>query len=85
MISAEEYKRMRSKLDETLRGKTLTPMQSVQYELLKKWIDGGDFGLITPTMLPRGGLASIPELNKSYLSVAIFQLVSRYCRLTFPY
>ncbi|CAA7268208.1 unnamed protein product [Cyclocybe aegerita] len=72
--SPAAYAAMRSALDSALQGTTLTPMQQKQYDLLKSWADGGKIGWVMPVMLPRGGLTSLPEAGKSYITVAFYQL-----------
>ncbi|KAJ3512073.1 hypothetical protein NLJ89_g3731 [Agrocybe chaxingu] len=70
----EVYSAMRSALDTALQGLTLTPLEQKQYDLLKSWADGGKVGWIMPVMLPRGGLTSVPEGDKRYITVAFYLL-----------
>ncbi|THU84486.1 alcohol oxidase [Dendrothele bispora CBS 962.96] len=73
LISSETYQNMREDLEKTLDEMTLTPLQKAQYGELKKWLDEGKLGLVTPAMVPRGGMISSMEPNSAYISIIVFQ------------
>ncbi|KAK7449192.1 hypothetical protein VKT23_013338 [Stygiomarasmius scandens] len=73
LVSSETYQSMREDLNKTLKEMTLTPLQKAQYTELQTWLDEGKLGLITPAMVPRGGMISSMEPNSAYISIIVFQ------------
>jgi len=78
LVSSETYQSMREDLNKTLKEMTLTPLQKAQYTELQRWLDEGKLGLITPAMVPRGGMISSMEPNSAYISIIVFQGVSYF-------
>ncbi|KAJ3513163.1 hypothetical protein NLJ89_g3106 [Agrocybe chaxingu] len=73
-ISPDVYAQMRTELDQTLAGMTLTPLQQAQYTVLRNMADSGGIGFVTTIVLPRGGAASAPVGNQSYVSLGVFNM-----------
>jgi hypothetical protein len=53
----------------------LSPLQAVQYQLLRKWFDEGEIGWAEFLMLSAGGAGSVPSPDTSYATPIVFHLV----------
>lgn len=62
---------MRSELDAELAAMTLTPLQSVQYDLLKDWVDEGTVGWMAIRAIPSGGIVETRETGVSYYTLGM--------------
>ncbi|KAI0270555.1 hypothetical protein BC834DRAFT_967324 [Gloeopeniophorella convolvens] len=51
-----------------------SPLQAVQYQLLRKWFDEGELGWAEFLMLSAGGAASTPSPDTSYATPIVFHL-----------
>ena len=56
-------------------GSDLSPLQAVQYELLRKWFDEGEIGWAEFLLLSAGGATSPPSPDTSYATPIVFHLV----------
>ena len=59
----------------------LSPLQGVQYQLLRKWFDEGEIGWAEFLLLSAGGAGSVPSPDTSYATPIVFHLV----RLAFAF
>ena len=53
----------------------LSPLQAVQYQLLRKWFDEGEIGWAEFLLLSAGGAGSVPSPDTSYATPIVFHLV----------
>ena len=53
----------------------LSPLQAVQYRLLRKWFDEGEIGWAEFLLLSAGGAGSVPSPDTSYATPIVFHLV----------
>jgi len=53
----------------------LSPLQAVQYQLLRKWFDEGEIGWAEFLLLSAGGAGSVPQPDTSYATPIVFHLV----------
>lgn len=65
------FSTMRSELDAELAAMTLTPLQSVQYDLLKDWVDEGTVGWMAIRAIPSGGIVETRETGVSYYTLGM--------------
>ncbi|KAI9432683.1 alcohol oxidase [Lactarius indigo] len=52
----------------------LSPLQAVQYQLLRKWFDEGEIGWAEFLLLSAGGAGSVPSPDTSYATPIVFHL-----------
>jgi len=52
----------------------LSPLQAVQYDLLRKWFDKGEIGWAEFLLLSAGGAGSVPDPDTSYATPIVFHL-----------
>ncbi|KAG7451650.1 alcohol oxidase [Guyanagaster necrorhizus] len=69
VVPEDEFTAMRAVLDNYLANATLTPLQKVQYDVIKQFIDGGEVATASLLVLPSGGLVSTPAADQGYISV----------------
>ncbi len=67
---------MRTALDTYLASQTLTPLQTVQYNLVKQFLDGGKVATSSLLVVASGGLVSTPAAGQGYISVVSSPAVS---------
>lgn len=68
---------MRAALDSFIATEPLTNLQKAQYTVLKRFADNGVDGWLDLSVLPQGGLISVPEVNRSYFTAGAVNLVRR--------
>jgi hypothetical protein len=56
-------------------GSDLSPLQAVQYWLLRKWFDEGEIGWAEFLLLSAGGATGAPSPDTSYATPIVFHLV----------
>jgi hypothetical protein len=76
MTTPSEFKAMRASLDKELAGRSLTPLQKVQYQHLKHLVDKGEEGWLEIVVVPSGGVLSPPQAGKNYMTAVAIQQVS---------
>ncbi|PBK84748.1 alcohol oxidase [Armillaria gallica] len=69
LVTEDQYKTMRAALDTYLASQTLTPLQIVQYNLVKQFLDGGKVATSSLLVVASGGLVSTPAAGQGYISV----------------
>ncbi|KAK0194341.1 alcohol oxidase [Armillaria mellea] len=69
LVLEDQYTTMRAALDTFLASETLTPLQTVQYNLTKQLLDGGEVATSSLLVVPSGGLVSTPAAGQGYISV----------------
>lgn len=77
IVASSNFTAYRSELDSELANKTLTPLQSAQYDLLKTWADAGNIGWLAIRAIPSGGIVSTRESGSSYYTLGMSLYVSR--------
>ncbi|KAK0469217.1 alcohol oxidase [Desarmillaria tabescens] len=69
VVPEEEFTAMRAVLDDYLASEALTPLQTVQYNIVKQLIDEGKVATTSLLLVPSGGLVSTPAAGQGYISV----------------
>ncbi|EIM84790.1 FAD-linked reductases C-terminal domain-containing protein [Stereum hirsutum FP-91666 SS1] len=73
-INHTQLKTMRTALDNYIATEPLTNLQKAQYTILKRFADNGVDGWLDLSVLPQGGLISVPEVNRSYFTAGAVNL-----------
>jgi len=73
VLTKEEIELLSSLLPSPVSS-DLSPLQAVQYELLRKWFDEGEIGWAEFLMLSAGGAGSVPSPDTSYATPIVFHL-----------
>jgi hypothetical protein len=74
VLSKEEIEQLSSLIPSAV-GSDLSPLQAVQYQLLRKWFDEGEIGWAEFLLLSAGGATSPPSPDTSYATPIVFHLV----------
>jgi hypothetical protein len=74
VLSKEEIKLLSSLIPSSV-GSDLSPLQAVQYQVLRKWFDEGKIGWAEFLLLSAGGAGSVPSPDTSYATPIVFHLV----------
>jgi hypothetical protein len=75
-VLTEEEIALLSSLIPSPVGSDLSPLQAVQYELLRKWFHEGEIGWAEFLLLSAGGATSVPPSpDTSYATPIVFHLV----------
>ena len=74
VLSKEEIEQLSSLIPSAV-GSDLSPLQAVQYELLRKWFDEGEIGWAEFLLLSAGGVTGAPGPDTSYATPIVFHLV----------
>lgn len=74
MLTKEEIELLSSLIPSHVSS-DLSPLQAVQYKLLRKWFDEGEIGWAEFLMLSAGGAGSVPSPDTSYATPIVFHLV----------
>jgi hypothetical protein len=85
VLSKEEIEQLSSLIPSAV-GSDLSPLQAVQYGLLRKWFDEGEIGWAEFLLLSAGGVTGAPGPDTSYATPIVFHLVrtTRAFLLRFP-
>ncbi|KAH9988871.1 hypothetical protein BJV77DRAFT_720538 [Russula vinacea] len=73
-VLSEEEIELLSSLIPSAVGSDLSPLQAVQYDLLRKWFDEGEIGWAEFLLLSAGGATSAPSPDTSYATPIVFHL-----------
>jgi hypothetical protein len=74
VLTKEEIELLSSLLPSPVSS-DLSPLQAVQYQLLRKWFDEGEIGWAEFLLLSAGGAGSVPNPDTSYATPIVFHLV----------
>lgn len=74
VLTKEEIELLSSLLPSPVSS-DLSPLQGVQYQLLRKWFDEGEIGWAEFLLLSAGGAGSVPSPDTSYATPIVFHLV----------
>lgn len=74
VLSEEEIELLSSLIPSSV-GSDLSPLQAVQYDLLRKWFNEGEIGWAEFLLLSAGGATSAPSPDTSYATPIVFHLV----------
>ena len=74
VLSKEEIEQLSSLIPSAV-GSDLSPLQAVQYGLLRKWFDEGEIGWAEFLLLSAGGVTGAPGPDTSYGTPIVFHLV----------
>ncbi|KAI0066979.1 alcohol oxidase [Artomyces pyxidatus] len=74
MTTPAQLSKMRAQLESYIASADLTPMQKVQYDVLRDIVDKGEDGWVEMVVVPAGGVLSAPEEGRSYLTAVAIQL-----------
>lgn len=77
-VLSEEEIELLSSLIPSAVGSDLSPLQAVQYDLLRKWFDEGEIGWAEFLLLSAGGATSAPSPDTSYATPIVFHLVRKH-------
>lgn len=73
VLTKEEIESLSSLIPSPV-GSDLSPLQAVQYQLLRKWFDEGEIGWAEFLLLSAGGAGSVPSPDTSYATPIVFHL-----------
>ncbi|KAI0299027.1 hypothetical protein B0F90DRAFT_1926343 [Multifurca ochricompacta] len=73
VLSKEDIELLSSLIPGPVSGDN-SPLQAVQYQLLRKWFDEGEIGWAEFLLLSAGGAGSVPSPDTSYATPIVFHL-----------
>jgi hypothetical protein len=74
VLSKEEIELLSSLIPSPVSS-DFSPLQAVQYQILRKWFDEGEIGWAEFLLLSAGGATSAPSPDTSYATPIVFHLV----------